>query len=522
MNFNSDVIYQSHGYQNELLPKMLWNAGRELSRLCWNPFIRRKDSGPITDLPFDILGEIFQWCIYDDYGFGPLDARGVLLLEPLVLSHVSRQWREVALSVPLLWSTIWVDRPRAVHVPMIELWLQNSRQCPLVLHLRQTVPPSAGQQPLPFTHPREYELTDTVLFLLGNHLHRWKRITFLFHHTAQRSLLSLSESPTAAPLLEHIQLLNSSWDDHSRAAMGRILYSYASVKSIVMQRKMVQEFIRWDRLTVLDVADMSAPICNYLSVLERCRSLRRADLRITTNPGENPAIPTTRPLHLDHLYSLTIKAELLDLAPFFGCLVLPKLEDLSLNYVTALRRASDPASLQRLITRSGCVLKRFSLREDAPVKKNDDHHLSFLRGAGMLSLLELCLKIDLTDNIIEFLTLGNADDDKDPRPRWLPNLHTIALKDLRGDHVEDIKLYRMVVSRLPPPTPDRNGRYSAALRRAYFNLRVKDHSSSAVLPVLLERCRERIDLSVYLSRCPHQGTIFGRYTAPPLAGGFLP
>ncbi|KAJ7762527.1 hypothetical protein B0H16DRAFT_1368711 [Mycena metata] len=514
-------IYQSHGYQNELLPKMLWDAGREISRLCWNPFIRYKDSAPITGLPIDILGEIFQWCICE-YGFGPSDARSVLLFEPLVLSHVSRQWREAALSFPLLWSTIWVDRPRAVHVPMVELWLQNSRQCPLILHLRQTVSPPAGQQPLPFTDPREYELTDTILFLLGNHLHRWKKITFLFHHTAQRSLLTLPESPTAAPLLEHIQLLNSSWDDHSRETMGRILYSYASVKSIVMQRKMAQEFIRWDRLTVLDVADMGAPIRNYLAVLERCQSLRRADIRITTNPGEKPAVPPTRPLHLDDLSSLTIKAELLDLAPFFGCLVLPKLEDLSLNYITAPRQTSDPVSLQRLIRRSECVLKRFNLREDAPVKKNDDHHLSFLRFPAMASLVELCLKIDLTDNIMEFLTLGDAKNPDDPRPRWLPNLHTLALKDLRGDHIEDIKLYRMVVSRLPAPTPDRNGRYSAALRRAYFNLRVKDHSSSAVLPVLLERCRERIDLAVYLARCPHRATTFGRYTAPPLAGGFVP
>ncbi|KAJ7162267.1 hypothetical protein C8R46DRAFT_1104056 [Mycena filopes] len=518
-----EVIYQGHGYENELVPKVLWNAGRELSRWCWNlPFrMRGQGSSPVAGLPFDVLGEIFGWCLNDD-GFDPLDTQSVLMLEPLVLSHVSRQWRSAALSIPSLWSTIWVDRPRAAHVPMVELWLKNSRQCPLVLHLRQSVPPAVGQPLLPFTDPHEYELTETILALLMPHLPRWKRITFLFHNTTQHSLLHLQNSPIGAPHLQHVQLLNSSWDDDSRIDTARILYSYVSVKSIVMQRKMAQEFIPWARLTVLDVGDMGGPIRNNLAILQRCASLRRAVLRITTTPGgEAMAIPITRPLCLGHLSSLVIKAEKLDLAPFFGCLVLPKLEELALWYVAAPRQTNDPISIQRLIRRSGCAVKFFRLREDAPVKLND-HHLSFLRFPEMASLQELSLHIYLTDKIIEFLTLGDPQDPQDNRPRWLPNLHTIDVKDLRGEHIDDLKLYRMVISRFPAPGPDRNGRYSGALRSATFKLRVKGHSSSSVLPVLLERCRERIDLSIYLARCEDPGTTFGRYTSPSFAGGFNP
>ncbi|KAJ7466963.1 hypothetical protein FB451DRAFT_1560917 [Mycena latifolia] len=73
----------------------------------------------------------------------------------------------------------------------------------------------------------------------------------------------------------------------------------------------------------------------------------------------------------------------------------------------------------------------------------------------------------------------------------------------------------MAVSRFASLGPGGNVRYSGALRPAYLHLRVKDHSASPVLPLLVERCRERVELRIYLEGCDDLNTQVGwrSYTA---------
>ncbi|KAF7376673.1 hypothetical protein MSAN_00084300 [Mycena sanguinolenta] len=490
-----DAMYQNMNrvYEHKPLPKKLWNAGREISRLFfsgdrWNLSFTQVNP-PVHRLSWDVLSEIFLWSLPSN-GFQPLNTQGRISSEPLALSHVCNRWRDVAVSTPSLWSTIWVDRPREVHIAMVKLWIEYSRQCPLILYLRQS---PLGQSPSTFMDAREHELTDKILLILAHQLHRWKRVTFLFTHDAQLSLLNLPDKPSAAPLLEHIHMSTKAWDADNKLAIERIMYSYASVQSVVVHEFLSQEFIRWESLTVLDASQLGCPTESHLSVLEHCASLRRADLRVTQDHVDSPFVRPTRRVHVPCLSSLTIQADRVDLAMFFDCLVLPALEGLVLRYSSTPRRSHDPHALERLVIRSSCVLKRFSLKDAI---KGDAHHLSFLRSPHMASLLELYMQVDMTNNIIRFLTLASTEDE-DGRPQILPNLQTISLRDMQGDHVDDLELYRMVVSRFPGPGLDRNGRYSGSLIRAYFHLRVKGHSTSPVLPLLVERCRERIDLRIF-------------------------
>jgi hypothetical protein len=39
--------------------------------------------------------------------------------------------------------------------------------------------------------------------------------------------------------------------------------------------------------------------------------------------------------------------------------------------------------------------------------------------------------------------------------------------------------------------------------------------------LLLERCRDRMDLRIYLDSCGDQNTRVGWYTSPPIPGGYL-
>ncbi|KAJ7140959.1 hypothetical protein C8R44DRAFT_239315 [Mycena epipterygia] len=515
-------MHPNHAYGNDLLPTKLWKAGREISRLFlgrdrWNfPFVRAQDLCPISRLPPDVLGEIFMWSLCAN-GFQSLNSRGRLALEPLMVSHVSSRWRDVAISTPSLWSTIWVDRPREAHVPMVELWLERSRRCPLIIYLRQTIPALPGQQLQSMPDPREYDLTDEILFLLGEHLHRWKRVTFLFYNHAQRSLLNLPEVPAAAPLLEHVQMAVKTWDSDSRLTIERIMYSYASVKSIVVHPLMSQDFLCWERLSVLEAAQLGCPVGNYLKVLAHCPSLRRAEIRCTQDHVDTPFVAPPRRARLPDLYSLTVHADRVDLCPLLDNLILPKLEGLVFRYLQAPRRSNDPQALQRLLARSDCVLQRFSLK-DSPTTIDDGYHLAYLLSLQMASLVELYMQVDMTDRIMKFLTLGNIEAGM---PRMLPNLRTISLKDYRGDHVDDLELYRMVTSRISGPGPDGNGWCPGSLVRAYFHLRLKGHSASPVLPLLVERCRDRLDMRIYLAECEDRNVQVGWYTSPPIPGGYL-
>src|ERR1700761_7936870 len=118
------------------ISQKLWKRSCGLSRwfLCHNMPSTAPDAettapsnAPIKKLPVELLGEIFMWTL-GDWGI-MTDEPPRLLLEPLTLSHVCVHWRSVAISIPMLWAAIWIDRPRAAHIHMVELWVERSQSC---------------------------------------------------------------------------------------------------------------------------------------------------------------------------------------------------------------------------------------------------------------------------------------------------------------------------------------------------------------------------------------------------------
>ncbi|KAJ7049953.1 hypothetical protein C8F01DRAFT_1068405 [Mycena amicta] len=470
--------------------------------VSWSALSSRVKFAPIHHVPVEIIAEIFMCCLCAN-GFGALTERCRLPLEPLTLSHVSRRWRSVALSHAALWATIWIDRPRPPHLQMLDMWLERSQQAPLILYLRQTQP----------TDPKEYDLTEQIITRLARDLHRWYRITFFFALDPQRSLLLLPRNPDAAPLLQHIHLAtNDNWERESKLKAEKILHSYRSLNSVVVHPSLTQIHIPWSRLTELDTNQMGSPVTSYLAVLRLCRSLTRAEFRIARDPPTAPFVRPALRLCIPKLSSLTLHLDRTDAAPLLDCLVLPALEGLVLRYTRAYRHNNDPNALRLLLARSGpgCILKRFSLQDNPRMRDPDSsYHLSFLRSPQMAGLVELYMRIDLCGDVLRFLTLGSEED---PAPRNLANLEVLSLADIAGTHLEDLELYRMVVSRLGVKQP---------LRGAFFHLCLQGHSDSRVLPLLFERCRNRIELKVYLAPCEDRHATSGWYKSQPIPGGYL-
>ncbi|KAF7305764.1 hypothetical protein HMN09_00730100 [Mycena chlorophos] len=487
---------------------MLLNAN-ELPNKIWAaviPFLKGPQVAPIDRLPNDLLAEVFMHTLCFN-GFGSSTERSRLPLEPLTVSHVSRRWRSTALSHSALWSTIWLDRPRLAHLHMLELWLERSQSAKLVIYLRQAPPNSQ------FSDPNEYELTEQILNRLRAELHRWYRITLFFAHGPQNALLLLPQDRTAAPLLSHVHLAtNELWDRPSRIQAETTLHSYASVKSLVVHQSTLQIHVDWNNLSELDTNQVGSPVANYMAVLKLCRSLTRAEFRVVPDRPDAPFVRPSLRVGLPNLASLTLHLDHTDAGPLFDCLVLPVLQNLVLRYARSPHRSNDPNALRLLLARSGpsCILKRFSLQDNPRTRDpNAAYHLAFLHSPQMAGLIELFLQVDLCDAVLRFLTLGDAEDGT---PRNLPDLLVLSLSDLKGDHLEDLELYRMVVSRLGA---------GESLREAYFKLCLKGHSDSRVLPLLFERCRERIELKVYLATCEDAHSKSGWYKSAPIPGGYL-
>ncbi|KAG1845432.1 hypothetical protein C8R48DRAFT_444749 [Suillus tomentosus] len=91
-----------------------------------------RSSSRIPRLPAEILSEIFLHSMSDDLPFFPTQR-----LAPLIFTRICRQWREVALGLPWLWTQprLIADDGFRERASAYDLWLKRSRGCSLTLKL---------------------------------------------------------------------------------------------------------------------------------------------------------------------------------------------------------------------------------------------------------------------------------------------------------------------------------------------------------------------------------------------------
>ncbi|KAG2031271.1 hypothetical protein BDR03DRAFT_973045, partial [Suillus americanus] len=95
---------------------------------------RRRFSSPIWRLPTEILSEIFLYCLPEDEHLVYTSRQA-----PMLLTKICRQWREVAVGLPMLWSRLQLEvkhddwQQRAF---CYDSWLKRSGGCLLSLRLK--------------------------------------------------------------------------------------------------------------------------------------------------------------------------------------------------------------------------------------------------------------------------------------------------------------------------------------------------------------------------------------------------
>ncbi|KAJ7489447.1 hypothetical protein FB451DRAFT_1023911 [Mycena latifolia] len=97
------------------------NAQRQLDSIVY----------PVLTLPPEITSEIFLHCLptsYTDREWNSVESSEA----PMLLSHVCRRWREVAISTHALWAAIEFNAPSP---ELFTTWLERAGGYPLALNL---------------------------------------------------------------------------------------------------------------------------------------------------------------------------------------------------------------------------------------------------------------------------------------------------------------------------------------------------------------------------------------------------
>ena len=162
---------------------------------------------PIRRIPRDVLDEIFIWLVNEDAVVnenGEDEECSYDLREPIwSLPHVSRQWRDSALSFPRLWSTVRVDLsspksskklPHAAFILGVQL--QRSNHYPLSVAI--------------YSDDNEFSSTDPILQALLPTSDRWEN---LYLDVPVESFDAFRLLPTSFPLLSCLQLWVDEFDE---------------------------------------------------------------------------------------------------------------------------------------------------------------------------------------------------------------------------------------------------------------------------------------------------------------------
>ncbi|KAJ7703934.1 hypothetical protein B0H17DRAFT_39218 [Mycena rosella] len=356
---------------------------------------------PILTLPVEITTKIFLDCL--PVGLPSYDTKSCTPLKdpPLLLTGICWHWRIIALSTPQLWSHVRLEflgkhGVQAGHidswwVAFLGRWLSRAQTQPLSMTISN------------LTHR---DPDEALVGLLDSCRKQWQDVTLklpfnLFSHFSTHEFL---------PVLQRLAL-----DAHSIPPTPDIsITAFQHAPALTHVRldgwlRPCHFTLPWAQLTTLELASASPLDC--AEALRCTPKLVTCILEILEAPGTSLAPRSVPPMH--HLRSLTLTGTAH--CYIFPYLALPALEELDLAGRSL--NSSDLSSVQFLVSRSGCQLRRLRL-----YYISDALTAPALQLLGMLPSLEnFELAATEAKTITSlFLRLGDASG-------FLPQLQTLSI-----------------------------------------------------------------------------------------------
>ncbi|KAK7038174.1 hypothetical protein R3P38DRAFT_539183 [Favolaschia claudopus] len=371
----------------------------ELGRLRYAALSRR-----VLALPLEVLAEIFEHCLPAVEFVSPDPATA-----PLVLCDVCHHWRVVALTTPMLWSSLSIDMEFLdethwdAYVYLYQTWLSRAQQAPLTLSIQNLALLRHSQ----YLHP--------VLQAIARMSAQWRTIEF-DPTEDDTQLLFLNEEATSPhfPLLEKVSYINTESDWQSTLASR--LSNAPRLRELCTNSfpLTLPEDFPWAQINTFETRHATLSSCFY--VLDRAVNLVQGTFRIWIDDVD--AVPTSVAT-LDHLEALSIDASPHDDEPFF----IPT----QATPLSVLRHLKTPA------------LKHLILRHD-PFEPHPADISPFFswqsRSAAQLQSLELCRVPASGDTLISCLKV-------------VPSLTQLRLRFLHNVDLNPLFVQFTAISFLP-------------------------------------------------------------------------
>lgn len=386
-------------------------------------------------LPDDVLREIFFRCL-------PTDGNAILYpnTPPLIFTRICSHWRQVALTTPVLWSTIHIPvireevdgrlfttsspmTPDQVLQRVIERasiisgWLQRSGAAPLCIsisairddHYRN--PPQA--------------LFDEYIKSLRPFSMRWKSISLRGTHDSYKSLASVVEADVPSLESLFLALAGNEGDIHSHDIQflwnSNGLLTTSSLRRLSIRDlslKLTQLKVQWRRLTHLQLGaspddwtgdTLSLPRLSEISgLLSECIALTSCRLYLNQNSSgyfdQNDGICT---MHLPSLQRLTLLEDF-NMFPLVEKLETPCLEEIEIFS----NQGQAEITIPTLVAQTNENLRKLVIQAET---LSNSSFLECLRLSPNLAILVLkqgryrpAPKLRIDDDLFKLLTLQDG------------------------------------------------------------------------------------------------------------------
>jgi hypothetical protein len=357
---------------------------------------------------------------------------------PLLLSHVCPPWRNLILDTPTMWASIFISSPTDKQLHLLKLWLERSQRCALDILFDYCSDKGQGS-------------FKPIVKLLAGDAARCVSFEFLSHDRARRNM--------AGTFGEYIQ-------PGSFNALKTLSVFISTDDRTFLDDFAITFFTPGSDLRVCRLTELQA-----LSTIPRINpawSLNLTSLTLFAFGGDLSILPMIS--NSPSLISLTLGFSICEADPAQSVMVtLPKLRYLILRYIQESNFVLDwlilpqlsnlstvdslcdgstaPAvwaGLQRMLERSNCSLKYFSLIHERTDMTKEEYLAEQLSSQNFSALTDLeLLEKDVGNTIVEALTTSFGNDES-PSHEILPRLETLGLRSCSTD---DGKLGQMVLSR---------------------------------------------------------------------------
>ncbi|EDR04066.1 uncharacterized protein LACBIDRAFT_330871 [Laccaria bicolor S238N-H82] len=252
-----------------------------------DPVLPPVATSPINLLPVEILGEVFLACLLSGgesqhHLFIKPEPRSA----PMLLCQVCSRWRQTALSMPSLWSSISTARITQLHqISLLLLWLERSHTSPLSFHLL-----GSRETPRP-------EFVSTILSTFLSHTHRWEHVSIVFNEKLAAQFLELSSNTfpqlisIKADVIGCGQAVTEAFPYKMSTISGlrRVSFMTSRTPSSLM-------VVRWHRLTHVYVSGLPS-LASSIFLLGHCREAVEVQLEsIMPTDAEPPSTFVLDPL----------------------------------------------------------------------------------------------------------------------------------------------------------------------------------------------------------------------------------